>query len=72
MSDLIWSESPDLRRPLLLVAFEGIFDAAESATSALRWITDRAESSPIAEIEPERFINFQEVRPMARIAEDGG
>lgn len=72
VSDLIWSESPTLRRPLLLVAFEGIFDAAESATSALRWIIERAESSPIAEIDPERFFNFQEVRPMARIADGGG
>jgi hypothetical protein len=72
VSDLIWTETPELRRPLLLIAFEGIFDAAESATSALRWITERAEkSSPMAEIDPERFLNFQEVRPMARLAEGG-
>ena len=72
VSDLLWTENPDLRRPLLLVAFEGIFDAAESATSALRWITERAdETTPIAEIDPERFFNFQEARPMARITEDG-
>lgn len=68
MADLNWSDVPTLRRPFLLVAFEGIFDAAESATSALRWITERAdECSPVAEIDPERFFNFQEVRPMARI-----
>ncbi len=71
VSDLIWSESPELRRPLLLVAFEGVFDAAESATSALRWISERAESSTIGEIDPERFYNFQETRPMARIDDDG-
>lgn len=71
MSDLIWSEIPTLRRPFLLIAFEGIFDAAESATSALRWICDRSESSTIAEIDPELFFNFQDTRPMARIVEEG-
>lgn len=71
MSDLIWNEVPELRRPMLLAAFEGIFDAAESATSALKWISDRAESTPMAEIDPETFFNFQETRPMARLAPDG-
>lgn len=71
VSDLIWSESPELRRPLLLVAFEGVFDAAESATSALRWISDHNDASTIAEIDPEQFYNFQETRPMARIDSDG-
>lgn len=71
MSDLIWTEIPDLRRPMLLAAFEGIFDAAESATSALKWICDRSNASPIAEIDPEMFFNFQETRPMARLAPDG-
>jgi len=70
--DLIWSETPPLRRPLLLIGMEGAFDAAESATSALRWISERSESTPMAEIDPERFFNFQEVRPMARIVEGGG
>ncbi len=71
MTDLNWTEIPTLRRPLLLAAFEGIFDAAESATSALKWICDRSESSPMAEIDPEVFFNFQETRPMARLAADG-
>lgn len=71
MSDLVWSDVPPLRRPLLLVALRGVFDAAESATSALNWICERSESSPIAEIDPETFFNFQETRPMARIGDDG-
>ena len=71
MTDLNWTEVPTLRRPLLLAAFEGIFDAAESATSALKWICDRSESTPMAEIDPEMFFNFQETRPMARLAPDG-
>jgi hypothetical protein len=71
VSEVIWSDVPVLRRPLLLVAFEGIFDAASAATSALDWICDRSEASSIAEIDPELFFNFQEARPLARIASDG-
>ena len=71
VTDLIWNEIPELRRPLLLAAFEGMFDAAESATSALKWICDRSDAETIAEIDPENFFNFQEVRPMARLAPDG-
>jgi proteasome assembly chaperone (PAC2) family protein len=70
-TDLTWSEIPVLRRPLLLVAFEGVFDAAQAATSALRWVCDRASASTIAEIDPERFFDFQQVRPLVRIAADG-
>ena len=44
MTELLWSEIPVLRRPLLLVAFEGAFDAAQAATSALKWISDHAAS----------------------------
>ncbi len=71
MTDLAWSEIPPLRRPLLLIAFEGAFDAAQSATSALKWICDRSNSAAIAEIDPERYFNFQETRPLVRITSDG-
>lgn len=54
-----------------MVAFEGVFDAAESATSALRWIAERSDTQKMAEIDPEVYFNFQEARPMARIADDG-
>lgn len=71
MTELVWSEIPVLRRPLLLVAFEGAFDAAQAATTALKWICDHASSSTIAEIDPEEFFDFQQVRPHVRIAEGG-
>jgi proteasome assembly chaperone (PAC2) family protein len=60
-----------LRRPLLLVAFEGAFDAAQAATTALKWICDHSQSSSIAEIDPEEYFDFQQVRPLVRIASDG-
>ncbi len=76
MTDLIWHDNadeirPKLRRPLLLMAFEGLFDAAESATSALGMIRDRSESTDIAEIDPDGFFNFQETRPIVSLPDDG-
>lgn len=71
VSELTWYDLPDLRHPLLLVAFEGMFDAAEAATGALDWIRDRTDAAAIGMIDPERYYNFQEARPMVRIAEDG-
>jgi proteasome assembly chaperone (PAC2) family protein len=71
VSELTWYDLPELRRPLLLVAFEGMFDAAEAATGALDWIRERADAAAIGMIDPEYYYNFQEARPMVRIAEDG-
>ncbi len=76
MSDVVWNDTewshhPDLRRPLLLMAFEGLFDAAGAASTALEWIADRNDCTEIAEIDPETFFNFQETRPTVRIGDDG-
>ncbi len=72
VSDLVWQSQPNLRRPLLLLAFSGLFDAAEAASDALAWIRDRSESTEIAEIDPEQYFNFQEARPVIRSDGSGG
>lgn len=66
-----WDNAPALRRPLLLMAFQGLFDAAESATESLAWIRDRCESTEIAEIDPETYFNFHETRPVVRFDDSG-
>ena len=71
-TQLTWYDVPDLRRPLLLLAFGGSFDAAEAATGALEWIKNRTDSTEVAMIDPEMFFNFQEARPMVRLDSDGG
>ncbi|MEL6983648.1 MAG: PAC2 family protein [Actinomycetota bacterium] len=71
VSELTWYDLPELRRPLLLVAFEGLFDAAEAASGAIDWIRERSESTSVGMIDPERFYNFQEARPMVRLDGDG-
>ena len=70
-TELTWYDLPTLRSPLLLVAFEGLFDAAEAATAALHWIRERTEASAVAMIDPEPYFNFQEARPTVRIDGDG-
>lgn len=65
--DLIIREHPQLRRPILLIAFEGWNDAAEGATSALEFLEEAWDTTPFAEIDAEEFYDFTEVRPMVRL-----
>ncbi len=71
MSEVVWDESPSLSRPLMVVAFEGWFDAGECATGAIQWLRDHHPSRRIAAIDPEEFFDFQENRPHVEIAPDG-
>jgi proteasome assembly chaperone (PAC2) family protein len=69
--ELTWYSEPELVQPLLVIAFEGLFDAAEAASGALEWIRGRTTPEPLAMIDPERFYNFQEARPMVRLDQHG-
>ena len=71
MSEVIWEEAPSLQSPLLVVAFEGWFDAGECATGAIQWIVDQHDARRVACIDPEEFFDFQENRPLVEIADDG-
>ena len=68
---VVWDGAPKLHNPLLLVAFEGWFDAGECATGALTWIRDRSEARMVCHIDPEEFFDFQESRPHIEITSDG-
>ena len=71
MTEVVWDEAPSLQSPLLVVAFEGWFDAGECATGAIQWIIDHYEARRVARIDPEEFFDFQENRPLVEIGEDG-
>lgn len=58
-----------LRRPVLLAAFAGWNDAAESATSAARFLCQCWSARRIAQILPEEFFHFGLTRPEVRIQE---
>src|SRR5215831_6964400 len=61
-------EEPDgLRRPIVIMAFSGWNDAAESATTAARYLAQIWPSRAFASIDPEEFYHFGLSRPQVRI-----
>ena len=58
------------RTPVLVAAFEGWNDAGDAASSAVRWLADRWDAEPFADIDPEDFFDFTSTRPEVRL-EDG-
>src|SRR5262245_11239703 len=64
---LTFNEEPDnLRRPLIIMAFSGWNDAAESATTAASYLSQLWQSRTIASIDPEEFYHFGLSRPYVR------
>jgi len=60
---------PDLRDPILILAFEGWNDAGEAATRAVRYLAETLQTVPLAEIDPEEFYDFTVHRPVVRLDE---
>jgi proteasome assembly chaperone (PAC2) family protein len=60
-----------LTRPVLVVAFKGLFDASGSATSALEWLMEKSESEDIGEIDSETFFDFTQERPLISFDKNG-
>jgi proteasome assembly chaperone (PAC2) family protein len=58
-----WVDRPTLRRPVLVAAFAGWNDAAEAATTAVRYLHETWHAHPFASIEPEEFFDFSSTRP---------
>ena len=64
-------ERPTLRRPVLVLAFEGWNDAGDAASTAARHIADGLGAEPFAEIDPEVFYDFTDARPSVVIDDSG-
>src|SRR5713226_10223093 len=62
----IHSQPEGLRRPLLIMAWSGWNDAAESATTAARYLATSLSAEKFAEIDPEEFYHFGLSRPYVR------
>ena len=62
----VHSRPADLRRPILIMAFGGWNDAAESATTAVRYLGTSFHAEKFAEIDPEEFYHFGLSRPYVR------
>lgn len=48
---------------VLIVAFEGWNDAGEAASGAIRTLKDELGVSPIAQVDPEDYFDYQFNRP---------
>ena len=59
-----------LRRPILIMAFTGWNDAAESASTAARYLATTFQAKKFAEIDPEEFYHFGLTRPLVRYRSD--
>lgn len=67
---LMWKRRPELDRPVLIAAFDGWNDAGDAATWAVRHIAQRCNAAPFADIDPEDFYVFSELRPVVELEGD--
>ncbi len=66
-SPLVIEALPEnLRRPILIMAFQGWNDAAEAATTAARFLREAWSAEKFARIDPEEFYHFGLSRPHVR------
>lgn len=71
VSSFRWHHRPQLRRPVLVAAFEGWNDAGDAASGAARWLADRYGAELIATIEAEDFFDFTTTRPIVEVGSNG-
>ena len=71
MEHVGYTEHPNLRSPLMLMAFSGWPDAAEGATGALKYLVRKLPAQQFASIDPEEFYVFTRVRPVSQTNTQG-
>lgn len=69
MQHLLWERHPNLRRPVVILAFEGWNDAGDAATLAVEYLAEEWGAERFASIDPEDFYDFTQVRPQVRVTE---
>jgi proteasome assembly chaperone (PAC2) family protein len=71
MEHLIIHETPAKRLKHMVVVFSGWADAAEGASSAIKFLQRKLKSKKFAEIDPEEFYDFSQTRPHTSRTKDG-
>src|SRR6266487_5316252 len=69
MEYIQYHSEPELRDPVVVAALGGWNDAADSATTAIKFLIDRWKPAKIADIEIEDFFVFTETRPIIKLVE---
>ena len=71
MTVVRWTaDLPPLRSPILVTAFEGLFDIGSAATGAVETLLE-AGANLVGHIDGDEFFDFTEHRPLIRLGEDG-
>ena len=71
MDFLSVDHQPERKLSTLLIAFSGWADAAEGATSAMKFLKRKLNASKFAEFDPEEFYDFTQTRPTTTRTRDG-
>ena len=71
MSRVVWEERPLLRRPAVVLAFEGWGDAGESSSNAAQHLIDSGSAVLLGYIDPDDYYDFQVRRPNVIVDEFG-
>ncbi len=71
MENLIVHETPDKKMKHLVIVFSGWADAAEGATSAVKFLQRKLKGKKFADIDPEEFYDFSQTRPYSSRTRDG-
>ncbi|HLY82825.1 MAG TPA: PAC2 family protein, partial [Acidimicrobiales bacterium] len=64
-----WEQRPQLRRPVLIAAFEGWNDAGDAATLAVRYLAETWGARRFASVDPEEFYDFTTTRPQVKLVD---
>ena len=62
-------DRPEPSRPLMVVAFEGWNDAGDAASRAVEHLQLNWDATPLAELEPDDYYDFQVSRPTVRMVD---
>ena len=71
MGFLSVQQTPTVKLDTLLIAFSGWADAAEGASSAIKFVERKLTSTKFAEFDPEEFYDFSQTRPQTTRTRDG-
>jgi proteasome assembly chaperone (PAC2) family protein len=69
MDEITYIENPNLKKPYLIIGFEGWPNAAEISSFALQHLIDNLKAKKFASIPTENFYQISSIRPMAVIKE---
>ena len=67
MDPVAYENRPDMKHPVLVIAFTGWNDAGNAASMAVRYLTEQLIATKFASIDPEEFYDFSIQRPQVRL-----